>query len=463
MAFAAFFSTPETRRQLTLAWPVMLATGQWVLLNLIDTAMVGHSGTQELAFMNAGRILVWTAVMIAFGLLSAVSIFVARADGAKNYYQCGTYLRQGLQYAVVLGVGISLFLFIAAEPALELVGIPPSQSKGGGAFVHIMAVALLFRIIGLPCAYFLEGISRPRIVMILALATLPLNAGLNWIFVFGNLGFPEMGAKGAALGTTLAIICEEVAMFCYLTWMKDRARFGIQGRFFGPWRNVWQEGKELRVFGVAAGLTAGMEIMGFSILGIIAAQISTTAAAAFQSVNALHSVVLCLPVGFASAVGVRVGNAVGERAIGEIATRGWLAVLLAAVGTLLSIAPMLLFPHFWLSLFSETDTQMLMIANVMLLWTMPFVIFDSVQIVLVYALRAAGDPVFAALNQGVSCLLIMGGGGWFCVHILKMGPLGVTAGLVIGVLVSAILMMARFWWITRHKAAWIVRKNPVIH
>jgi multidrug resistance protein, MATE family len=462
MDIAAVFSRAEIKRQMTLAWPVMLATGQWVLLNLIDTAMVGHSGTQELAFMNAGRILVWTAIMISFGLLSAVIVFVSRADGAKEFTKCGEYLRQGLQYAAALGIGIALFLFFAAEPLLEVVGIPADQSKGGAAFVHIMALALLFRIIGLPFAYFLEGISRPRVVMILALATLPLNAGLNWIFVFGNWGFPEMGAKGAALGTMLAIICEEIAMFCYLILMKDRARYGISGRLFGPWQGVWLRGRELRFFGLAPGLTAGLEIVGFSILGIVAAQISMEAAASFQAVNALHSLALCIPVGLASAAGVRVGNAVGERAIGDIANRGWLATSLAAIGTLIAVITFVLMPHFWLSLFSETDVNMLKLGQIMLLWTVPFIVFDAIQIVLVYALRAAGDPVFAALNQGISCLLIMGGGGWFAVNNLNMGPLGVTAGLGAGVTVSAVLMVARFYWINRHNAAWILAKNSVV-
>jgi multidrug resistance protein, MATE family len=192
---------------------------------------------------------------------------------------------------------------------------------------------------------------------------------------------------------------------------------------------------------------------------VLAAQLGVIAAAAFQAVIALHVTALVVAIGCASAAGVRVGNAVGERAFGDIARRGWSAVAVTVAATAVFSVVFLLFPDASLQLFDEEGSPVLAIAKVMLLIVAPVILFDALQVVLVYALRAAGDPAFAALNQAISFLIIMVGVAWIAIHKYNLGATGLAIGLVVGIIFSASLMMARFIWITRHHGAWIAAKN----
>jgi multidrug resistance protein, MATE family len=451
-------SRTETRRLLALAWPIMLTSVQWIVLNLIDTMMVGHAGAMESAYMNAGRLLTWTAMNIAFGLLSGVVVFAARADGAGDKQACGDVLRQGLAYSFMLATVMTVLLMFGSAPALAMLDIPVDQRDGGVLFTQILTVAMFIRTSGLPITYFLEGISRPKPAMILAIMTLPLNALLNWIFIFGKLGVPAMGANGAALGTLLSVLAEEIGLWIYIFWFRERDVFGLGGKYLGAWRGVWARGKALRIFGLAPAFAAAMENIGFSLIGVLAAQLGAVTAAAYQALIALHVTALSVAIGCASAAGVRVGNAVGERAFADIARRGWLASGLTVAATLIFSVIYGFFPDAALQLFSDTP-EVITTAKVMLLLVVPFIIFDAWQMVLVYALRAAGDPLFAGINQAISFLIIMVAVAWVAIHTYDMGAVGIALGLIAGILVSCALMVARFLWITRHNGAWIERQN----
>jgi multidrug resistance protein, MATE family len=452
-------NTAEMRRLSSLAWPIMLASLQWMLLNAIDTIMVGHAGALELAYVNVGRILTWTAWNIAFGLLSGIVVFAARADGAGEQQNCGDVLRQGIVYGLTIATGLGLLLVFASRPLMEMLEIPADQLDGGVFFTQIMAGAMFIRLVSMPVTYFLEGISRPRVAMILALMTLPLNAFFNWILIFGKFGAPAMGAAGAALGTLLAVLAETIALWIYITRFREREKYGLGGAWLGNWKNIWRRSRALRLFGLAPAFAAGMENIGFSLLGVLAAQLGTVTAAAFQSVLALYISALTAAIGFASATGVRVGNAVGERAFADIARRGWIAGGMTLLATCAFSVFLLLFPDTSLRLFSD-DAQVIAMAKTLLLLLAPIILFDGLQIVLVYALRASGDPLFAGIIQAISFLIIMVGVAWVAIHPYGLAERGLAFGLIAGVLVSASLMSARFLWITRTGGSWIARKNP---
>jgi multidrug resistance protein, MATE family len=453
-------SRAELGRLIALAWPVMLTSVQWIVLNLIDTMMVGHAGAMESAYMNASRALTWTAMNIGTGLLTGVLVFAARADGAGDKQGCGDILRQGLSYSFMIGSVIAGLLIFGSAPALAALDIPADQRGGGVVFTQILAIAMFVRISGLPITYFLEGISRPKPAMILALMTLPLNALLNWIFIFGKFGISPMGANGAALGTLLAVLAEEIGLWIYIFVFRDRQLYGLGGKFLGQWRGIWQRGKALRLFGLAPAFAAAMENIGFSLIGVLAAQLGAVSAAAYQAFIALHITALSVAIGCASATGVRVGNAVGEKAFGDIARRTWLASGMTIVATLVFSMLFGFFPDASLALFSD-DPQVIATAKTMLLLVVPFILFDAWQIVLVYGLRASGDPLFAGVNQAISFLLVMVGVAWMAITQFNMGITGIAYGLIAGILVSCSLMVARFCWITRHQGAWIERKNPL--
>jgi multidrug resistance protein, MATE family len=434
----------EMRKIITLAWPVAIGSLQWMLLNLIDTAMLGHAGTNDLAAINSGRALTWVAVMVGIGLLSGVPVFVSRAVGAQKLHECGAVWRQGMVYALCIGLLVATIITLVAAPALRALGQPPQLIAQASGYAII--IGWLFPIVFMMRVSdgFLQGISRPKVGMVIGLSAVPLNAAFNWVFIYGRFGLPPMGAPGAALGTLLADSIALLAMLLYLRQMKDRAQYDL----FGSWRGLWRTSKNLRSFGYAPGLASGLELGGFAVLMVLAGAIGTATGAAFAAITALHTIALAAAVGFAIAASVRIGEATGARHFAEVPQRGWLAVLGAVLFTLSCSALYLLFPHVWLSLFGLQESARAT-GFAMLMVLAPFLLFDAAQIVLLYALRACGDQIVASLIQIGGFFFLMGGAGLWAVKVANMGALGVIWGLNLGMMVTALALAARYWTVSQ--------------
>src|SRR4051812_40893224 len=162
-------STPiadETRRILALAWPVMLTSLNWTILHVTDVVLVGLVGTAEVAALGASRSLTFVAIVAGLAGLSGILVFTARADGAGDLKRTGGVLREGLVLALLLGLAIGLTLFVFAGPMLAVMGVTEELMPQTARVVRVMGISFPFQLVIVAVSYFLEGISRPRRVMV---------------------------------------------------------------------------------------------------------------------------------------------------------------------------------------------------------------------------------------------------------------------------------------------------------
>jgi MATE family multidrug resistance protein len=437
----------ETRRILRLAWPIMLTSLNWTLMHLIDVAMVGHAGTTELGALAASRTLTFITIVMGLASLSGVLVFTARADGARRLAETGDILRSGVAMGLIVGLLCLALLIGAAEPMLHGIGVAPELVGPGAAVVRAMALAYPFQFALAAASYFLEGISRPRRVMTVNLAMLLVNAILAWAWVGGHLGFPARGAVGAALATaTVSALGAAAMLVCCWTLphagerrVRDVSRPALARAAAGVPRLAW--------FGLVPAIAAALELAGFSWLIALSTQLGVVTAAAFQAMLSIHNLVFALAMGFGSAAGVRVGNAVGEGDRAAAWPRTLIAGLLAVVvlGTLSALfalsAPWLMLP------FSD-DPSVVALAARMLVLMAPFMLFDGVQYVLSYALRSLGDQIWAGINGIVGFFLITGGLGWWLVRS-GWGADGLVYAAGAGMVAVALLHFARLLLVLR--------------
>ena len=440
----------EVRRILALAWPVAVTNLHWILLNLIDTLLVGHASTHELGHLSAGRAITYVTIVIALASLSGVLVFAARADGAGTPEKAGDTLRQGLVFAAAMALVATLILWIGAEWLMEVAGVPADLRVGGAFYVRMMALAYAPQLVFIAVSYFLEGISRPRVAMVINLISFPVNALLAWALIAGHWGLPALGAGGAALGTALTVGFAAAAILIYVHTMPDAAKWGVARvaePFAARWRRAWREGAALRSFAVAPGVSAGLELIGFSVLIALSTRFGAATAGAFQAATAWHTVSIAAGIGLGSAAGVRVGNAVGAGEGDQIARRGWLAVGLA-------LAVLLLFAiGYWVGAATlvpliSSDPAVVTLGTAMLVRLAPWLPFDGVQLVFLFALRSLGDQVWAGAISIFAFFGVMAGLGWWLVH-RGAGPLALIDGLIWGIVVAALLQGARFAWKAR--------------
>ena len=437
----------ETRRILALAWPVMITSLNWNIMQITDVALLGLISPGEVAALGASRALTLVIIVMAIGAMSGVLVHAARADGAGDLAASGRVYHESLALGLALGLIFGALLWLFADPMLRLIGVAPDVVPRGGEVVRTIAIAFPFQLTLIAASFFLEGLSHPRRVMAINLAMLPCNALLTWALSGGHLGMPMLGAVGAALGTALSSVAGAVGLLI-AAWHLPQA----QARGIRNWRRI-ATGATARGaialfrFGIAPGIASGLEIMGFSILIALSTQLGNATAHAFQIVFSVHNLTFALALGFGSAAGVRVGNAIGEGKRDTVPMRVAIAAGLAAMTTG-AIALLLMGGGSTIvALFPAPEPVHAIAAMVLALWA-PFILFDGVQVVLVYALRSLGDQLVAGINSTIAFFGVTTALGLVLVHGAGWGPPALAIASGAGMVTSALLNGGRFGWIS---------------
>ncbi|HWL47624.1 MAG TPA: MATE family efflux transporter [Sphingomonadaceae bacterium] len=442
---------PEARLILKLAWPVMLTSLNWTLMHLIDVAVVGQAGTHELGALAAGRTLTYITIVMGLAALSGILVFTTRADGAGDRRATGDYLRTGLLYGFALSMPCLVILLLWAETLLRAIGVPPEFSGEGAAVVRAMALAYPPQFLQVAASYFLEGVSRPRRVMVVNLTTLPLNALLAWAWVGGHFGLPAMGAVGAVLATAVVSALGAAGML-YAAWsLPDAGARGVRDLGAAAWARAWRAIPAQIRFGTVPAIASGLELAGFSWLIVLSTQLGEVAAAAFQTVFSLHNFAFSMALGYASAAGVRAGNAVGagqsEQALPRtLVATGLVIVSMGGVGLLFWLGGVHLVAPF------SSDPAVVILAAKLLVLLAPFMLFDGIQAVMVYALRSLGEQVWAGINGVIAFFLVTSGLGWYLVRSGE-GAEALIHAIIAGMVCAALLQSGRLWLVSARPGA----------
>jgi MATE family multidrug resistance protein len=309
-----------------------------------------------------------------------------------------------------------------------------------------MMLGLPGQLLSIACGFFLEGVSAPRRVLWVNLATLPLNALLAWAMTLGHAGLPAMGAAGAALATSISSTVGGLAM-ALMTWtLPDAREREIRRIDARAWRQAARGIPAILRFGIMPGLGAALEVLGFSFLMILSTRMGEVIAGGFQIMLSLHNIGFALALGLGSAAGVRVGNAVG-------ADEPWTArgrtLIACALSMLIMGAVVLVY-----LLFAEpivtglaADPAVAREATLMVLILAPFILCDGLQAIFVAALRSLGDQVVAGVNGIIAFFLIMSLAGW-AGHALGWGSAGLAGASALGMAAAMLLQGGRFWQVS---------------
>jgi MATE family multidrug resistance protein len=432
----------ETHRILALAWPVMLTSLNWTILSVTDIVVVGRTGTDQVAALGASRALTFVTIVGALAWLSGTLVFTARAEGAGDLPKTGATLRGGLILALILGLAGAIGFALFAEYLLAGIGVAPPLVSPAARVVRVMALSYPFQLTIIATSFFLEGIARPRRVMAVNLTILPLNALLAWALSGGHLGLPALGAVGAAAATASISLFGAVAMLASAWAAPFASERGVRDLSPAAWVAALPGAVRLARFGIVPAVASALELAGFSILIALSTDFGAVTAHAFQIVFAVHNVTFGVAIGLGSAAGVRAGNAVGAGDLAAVIPRTLIAAVLAALCTGALAALIVLARAPIVAAFPAAPGVHEVALAMLPVWA-PFILFDGVQVVIVYALRSLGDQVATGINSIVAFFVVTGGAGWLLVHG-GHGPLGLVYASGIGMVTAALLHGIRF-------------------
>ncbi|KIT17846.1 MATE family efflux transporter [Jannaschia aquimarina] len=432
-------------RTLTLGLPLVGSQVAQVLIGVTDTAMLGRYSVEALAAGTLGSTAFFTIYLLCSGFAIAVMSLASDAAGREDERSVRRAARMGLWLSVLAGLALMPVL-LASEPILLALGQAPDIAEGAAAYLSIAAFGLIPALIWTTFRSHLSALERTRIVLWVTMAGVAVNILLNWLFIFGNLGMPELGVQGAALASAGVQVTMGALLALYSAKGPDMARWDL-------FRNLQVFDQEVFVrlarLGWPIGLTHVSEVGLFAAAALMMGALGTIELAAHGIAIQIAAAVFMVHLGLSQAATVRVGRFWGAADALGLRQAALSALVLSGIAVVLATAVYLGAGHFLIGLFldrSEPDAPAILALGVTLLtYAALFQLVDALQVMALGFLRGMQDTrrpmIYAIAAYWIVGIPISYGLGFPG----GMGPVGIWLGLVIGLSVAGIALIVRFW------------------
>jgi MATE family multidrug resistance protein len=405
-------------------------------MGVVDTIMVGHISAQALAAVALGNLYFFSLAVFAMGTLMVLDPIVAQAVGARDRPAIARAVQRGVLMAGLLTLPATLLLTVAA-PVFTLARQPAEVIPLAAAYALRSVPGTFPFLLFIVFRQSLQAMGRTVPIVAAIVAANLANAALNWVLIFGHLGFPAMGVVGSAWATSVSR-----ALLVVVLWLA--ARRELVPLLFPLRREVWQLtplGRMLRL-GLPIGAQHLLEFGAFALVALMMGWLGTLQMAGHQIAINLAALTFMVPLGVGDAASVLVGQAVGRGDPGG--TRGAARAALACGAAFMAAtaALFLMFPEPLARLYSP-DPEVIAIAAALIPIAGVFQVFDGLQAVAAGVLRGVGD------TRGPMLINLLG--YWvlglplsvFLGFVAGLGPVGLWWGLVLGLAVVATSLLIR--------------------
>ncbi|MDQ2719259.1 MAG: MATE family efflux transporter [Bacteroidota bacterium] len=430
----------QAKKTLKLAFPIILGEVAQMSLGIIDTAMVGAVSYKQLAAAALVMSVMNIPFVFGIGITISVSQMVSMAHGRRDGKLVSHYLFNGFWLCAVSAIIISLGLEFGKNILFHL-GQDSEVARLAVPYMRIMGWSVIPMLMFLSLKQFTDGLEFTKTAMILSLAALPINVFLNWLLIYGHLGFPRLELVGAAWGTfitrTLIFIVLGLIILYHGTFTKYVSVRSSE------WKLKWNTMKELLAIGVPSSFQITMEAGAFAISGILIGTIGAVAQAAHQIALSIASLTFMVSMGLSQAGSILTSNAFGRNDKQAIYLIGKSTIIMALIyGTFCAIA-FVIFRHQLPLLFND-QKEVLSMASFLLLFAAIFQISDSTQAISAGLLRGIKDVKVPTIFIAIAYWAIGIPVGCLLAFYFKMGAAGIWTGFIVGLTFSAGFLSFRF-------------------
>ncbi|GGZ53732.1 MATE family efflux transporter [Mesonia mobilis] len=435
--------TKEFKKNLNIAYPVMLGQLGHVLVGLADNIMVGRLGAAPLAAVSLGNSLIFIALSIGIGFSFAITPLIAEADGARNIEKGRSYFQHGIVMCTIIGLllfGVVWF----SKPVLYYLDQPSEVVDLALPYIDIVAFSLVPVMVFQAFKQFGDGLSQTKYAMYATIGANLVNVLFNYLLIYGVWIFPRLELEGAAIGTLISrffmlgfiyfILKKKKKFSTYFIWAKK----SLQQKIF----------KRLFNLGFPTALQMLFEVAIFTASVFLAGTLGTNAQAANQVALNLSSMTFMIAVGIGVTATIRVGNQKGQHNYEELRriafSTFFLVFIIEAFFALGFILLKDLLPVFYID-----NAEVIALAAQLLIVAALFQLSDGLQVVILGALRGLQDVRYPTLICFFAYWVI----GFPVSYLLgkesAMGSMGIWFGLLAGLTASSILLYIRFNYLSK--------------
>ncbi|MEZ7875578.1 MAG: MATE family efflux transporter, partial [Polaribacter sp.] len=400
------------------------------------------------AAVSLGNSFMFIAMSIGIGFSTAITPLIAEADASNNFKQAKSTYKHGLFLCTTLGILLFLLVFFS-KPLMYLMQQPEEVVVLAIPYLNLVAFSLIPLVIFEAIKQFTDGMSMTKYPMYATLIANIINVVLNYLLIFGKFGFPEMGMVGAAYGTLVSRIIMVIYLWTLLRY-KERSRKIV--------RNIklftldFSMIKKIVNIGSLSAMQMFFEVAIFTSAIWLSGLLGKNSQAANQIALNLSSMTFMVAMGLSVASMIRVGNQKGLQNYKELRR---IAFSIFLLGILLAVFFALLFfifhkslPNIYVDLNDTTNykdnMEVLSIASNLLLAAAFFQISDSIQVVVLGALRGLQDVKIPTILTFISYWVVGFPVSYFLGKEEMYGSFGIWLGLLAGLTTASVLLFIRF-------------------
>jgi len=424
-----------------LAVPMFLTQLALQLIQVNSVIQSGNYSTDvQAGIMLAGNL--WFPIMVGIGgVLFFVTPMVAQLYGARNLKEIGPLARQAIWLSIPI-VLFGMFVLSQASWILTVAKVDPNIIFYSEEYLSYFTFALPAILLSQPLRSLCEGVTKPLPITLLNILMLLIAIIANYTFIYGNFGFPEMGARGAGLS---AIIGTWTSFIILIVYLRFKSAYGTEffSKFEFPNFKILHE---ILRGGIPVGLGNFIELSMFSGAGIILGRFGSEVIAANGIALTIGGLFFMVPLSIGNAAAVRVGNNVGAKNLKGAKYSSYFSLRLATVCALMMSLTIIVNAEF-LSGLLNSNPKVVSLAVILLGFAAFFQVADGLAMASIGSLRGYKDTfgpmkILAVSYWGVGLPV----GIMLSITNLiteQMGAVGMWAGMAFGLLVAAVLMVRR--------------------
>lgn len=210
-----------------VTYPIFLGLLAQNVINVTDTAFLGRVGEVALGAAAMGGLLYICVYTIAFGFSVGSQILIARRNGEGNYRAVGPIMWQGTAFSFGMAVCLLILMYFSAAPLIRLLITSDSIYGATYEFFTWRIWGFLFAFVNVMFRGLYIGITRTKVLTMNAVVMALVNVVLDYALVFGELGLPEMGIRGAALASVIAEASSLLFFLFYTYYKVDLKKYGL--------------------------------------------------------------------------------------------------------------------------------------------------------------------------------------------------------------------------------------------
>lgn len=433
-------SLREKRQQfLAILWPILMTQLTLFAMVFFDTVMSGNAGANDLAGVAIGSSL-WVPIFTGLtGILLAITPIISQYMGSGCRDNVPVVVVQGAYLAIALSLFIILCGVFSLKPILNAMHLETPVRDIARRYLIGLSLGITPVFVYTVFRCFIEALGQTRVTMVITLFSLPINVALNYVLIFGKLGFPRLGGVGAGYATAITYWCILLIALYTVHRVEPFSKFGVLNKWhpvsLAAWRNQL-------LLGIPIGLSIFFEVSVFAGVTLLMSQFNTVTIAAHQAALNFASFLYMVPLSISMALTITVGFEVGAKRYQDAKQYGLLGIGIALGMAVCCGIGLLLFNEQVAGLYTK-DLAVFQLTREFLMYAIFFQLSDAIATPVQGLLRGYKDVNVTFLISFASFWIIGLPLGYILSIYTSWGAFGYWVGLIVGLAIGAVCLLIR--------------------